>query len=207
MFHFPGISNFLGSPLCLWLHPHTFICCHVSAYSNCYTLLSLLDFLLKSGWKPPWHLNSWFLHVCKSSTMWMSPRTVTSFSTSQALLHPGYSSLWVLKHGRTFPQGALWEQMPCYLLSLHSLLKGNCFKCIYSLKAAMSDIWLIPGIPSSYLSYSPYEKSYLLFHSPNIFSSHTFLGPILYMLLFWANCKFSNFFTQLCAHNSHCKFD
>jgi hypothetical protein len=102
-----GISNFLGSPLHLWLHSHSFMrnptrdCCRDSdPITHCPVSQS---FLLKSGWKPPWPHNSCILHACKTSIVFMIPRSAASWDP---LTH-AYSDLsgaWWLNMGKHFPR-------------------------------------------------------------------------------------------------------
>lgn len=63
MFHVPGFSNLLGSPLYFGLHFHSFMHCSFR------DTLPDLPGLLKSEWKPSQLHNSGVLHAPKTSTV------------------------------------------------------------------------------------------------------------------------------------------
>jgi hypothetical protein len=91
-----GIFNFLGSPLLVWIHPHSFTHYHLmgclQVFWSCHTLLSHPGLLLKSVWKPPWPHSSYIMYLYKTSIM--TPRSQHS-SNRRDHLNYGCRGLWV----------------------------------------------------------------------------------------------------------------
>jgi hypothetical protein len=71
------------------------------------TLPGLPALPLKSQWKPLWPCYSCVLHVYKTSTTRMIPRSAVSLSSSQAPLNHGFMSTWWLNPGKHFPKWPL----------------------------------------------------------------------------------------------------
>jgi hypothetical protein len=118
-FHIPGISNFLGFPLQLWLHPQLNAsmrgCLHRLQRSN--ELPGLLGSPLKSQGMLPRPLNSWTMHSWKTSIKWTTPRSVTSTSCTDACSNHSCSGLSALmaKHekgisGKQYPRWSCASQ-------------------------------------------------------------------------------------------------
>jgi hypothetical protein len=86
MFHAPGISNILGSPLQLRIHPHSLpqspLRVSVQWIQSCHISAGLLGLHLKSQWKASSPCNSCILRACKPSLSWMTLRSASSSSSS-----------------------------------------------------------------------------------------------------------------------------
>jgi hypothetical protein len=110
IFHVPGISNILDSPLQLQLH---LIFSHPALWrvtwrdSDPDTLLTLTFLPVKDGWMSPWPYNTCVLNTWYISNTWSIPRSAASLSSIMVLLESGGSGFWVprqLNLGRYFPR-------------------------------------------------------------------------------------------------------
>jgi hypothetical protein len=135
IFHVPGISNILYSPLQLQLH---LIFSHLTLWrvvwrdSHPDTLLTLTVHPLKDGWVSPWPCNTCILNTWYIKITWTIPRSAASLSSIMIPLETGCSGFWVprqLNLGRYFPRRPWCTWLP--ISSPYSRSLSNDFKIVH----------------------------------------------------------------------------